>query len=187
MVFETVKSETVYQGRVFDVRREQLRLPDGRMAQIDVVAHHGAVTLLPIDEEGQIWFVSQYRHPAGRILLELPAGVMEAGEDPVVTARREIREEIGMAAGKLQKLGSFFLAPGYSTEYMHVFLATGLQPDPLQADDDELLNIEKMPVELALRQAETSQIQDAKTLAALLLARPHLASLGLAPDTEIGQ
>lgn len=171
MAFEVISSETVFKGRVFDVRQDQVSLPDGRTARLDVVAHAGAVTLVPLDDAGQIWFIRQYRHPAGRVLLELPAGVMEAGEAPEVTAGREVREEIGMAAAKLELLGEFFLAPGYSTEYMYVYLATGLREDPLQADEDELIEIEKIPAARALEMAAQGEIQDAKSLAALLLAR----------------
>lgn len=174
MPFELVHTETIYKGRVFDVRQDHLRAPDGKLVKLDIVAHPGAVTLVPVDEQGHIWFIRQYRHPARRDLLELPAGVTEAGEDPEASARREIREEIGMAAGHLLKVGEFFLAPGYSTEYMLVYLATGIYPDPLQGDEDEYIDIEKIRIDQAFRMAETGQIQDAKSLAALFLARPHI-------------
>lgn len=174
MAFETIHNETVYRGRAFNVRKDQVRLPDGRLMNLDIVDHRGSVSLVPVDTGGQIWFVRQYRHAAGENLLELPAGVMEEGEAPETCARREIREEIGMAAGELRALGSFYLAPGYSTELMFAFLATGLTYNPLQPDEDELLNIEKIPVEQALRMAETGQIQDSKSLASLMLARPFL-------------
>lgn len=176
MAYEVVDSKTVYEGRVFDVHQDQVRLPDGRTVRIDVVAHRGAVTIIPLDEEGQIWFIRQYRHPAGRTLLELPAGVAEEDEAPEVSAHREIREEIGMAAGHLEALGEFFLAPGYSTEYMYVFLATGLTEDPLEGDEDEDIEVEKVPAAQAMLLAEKGHIQDAKTLAALLLARSRLFS-----------
>ena len=86
MAFETEGSKIIYQGRVFDVRQDQVRMPDGKLVRFDVVAHHGAVTILPVDDEGQVWFVRQYRHPAKTVLLELPAGVMEEGEAPEVSA-----------------------------------------------------------------------------------------------------
>ena len=176
MAFETVTSEVVYQGRVFDVRRDQVRMPSGRLAYLDVVAHRGAVTIIPVDEQGQIWFIRQYRHPALSTLLELPAGVKEPGEAPETSALREIREEIGMAARQIQKVGEFFLAPGYSTEYMHVYLARDLVPDRLEGDEDEYLSVERVPCEHAYQLAESGAIQDAKSLAALLLVRPILAS-----------
>jgi ADP-ribose pyrophosphatase len=176
MAFETARSEIVYQGRVFDVRRDQVRLPNGSLSTLDIVDHPGAVTLLPLDSEGRLWLVRQYRHSAGMELLELPAGAMEEGEPPEACAYREVREEIGMSAGQLQKIGQFFLAPGYSTEYMYIFLATDLQADPLDADEDEFLIVETIPVQEVYHLAETGVIQDSKTLAALFLARPQLES-----------
>ena len=178
MTLEVIHSETLFRGRVFDVRREQVRMPDGQTVRLDIVSHNGAVTLVPMDADGQIWFIRQYRHPAACDLLELPAGVIEDEEAPEAAAAREIREEIGMAADKLVKLGNFFLAPGYSTEYMHVFLATGLSPDPLPKDDDEFLTVEKVTVDQAFQMAVCGQIQDAKTIAALFLLHFHRPEAG---------
>jgi ADP-ribose pyrophosphatase len=174
MAFETLQSEMVYAGRAFKVRRDQVRLPDGQTARLDVVEHVGSVSVVPVDAEGQVWFVEQYRHPARQALLELPAGTLEAGEDPLECARRELREEIGMGCEKIEELGGFFLAPGYSTEYMHVYLATGLYPDPLPGDADEFLSVAQMAVGRAFELAQNGQIPDAKTLAALLLAQAAL-------------
>ena len=175
MAFEVMHTETKFRGKAFDVRQDQVSLPDGNRARLDIVVHNESVSMIPVDADGLIWFIRQYRHPAQGEILELPAGVMEAGERPEYSAGREIREEIGMAASQLKKLGSFFLAPGYSTELMHVYLATGLNEDPLQPDRDEFIRIEKITVQEAFRLAESGQIRDAKTLAALLLARPYLA------------
>jgi ADP-ribose pyrophosphatase len=177
--FEVVHSEIVYHGHVFDVRQDQLRLPDGNLAKIDVVDHRGAVTMIPVDSQGQIWFIRQYRHAIQRQLLELPAGAAEIGEAPLTSAQRELREEIGMAAGNLEEIGSFYLAPGYSSELMHIFLATDLQVAPLPADADEYLKIEKIPARQALHLAETGKLADSKSLIALFWSRPYLASLGL--------
>jgi ADP-ribose pyrophosphatase len=174
MAFEIEDSQTIYQGRVFDIRLDQVRMPDGKLVRFDVVAHHGAVTILPLDEEGQIWFVQQYRHPAQTVLLELPAGVIDEGEQPEESARREVREEIGMAAGDLVEIGSFYLAPGYSTEFMHVFLATHLTPAPLEGDEDEFITIEKIPQQQVFQMAMEGRFRDSKTLAALYLAQPHV-------------
>lgn len=146
---------------------------------MDIVEHVGAVTLIPIDERGHILFVRQYRHAAGRQLLELPAGTLEADELPIECARREVREETGMAAGNLQKIGEFFLAPGYSTEYMYIYLATELRPDPLPGDQDEFLHLVSVEVERAYQLILGGEINDAKSIAAMMLARPWLEVWGI--------
>jgi len=174
MDFIELGSTPVYHGRVFDVRQDQVRLPSGRVVQLDIVAHPGAVVLVPVDAEGYVWFVRQYRHAVRKELLELPAGTLEAGEDIEACARREIREEIGMSAGKLQKIGEFYPAPGYSTECLYLFLASDLHPAPLPGDDDEFIQVERFPADQVFALAEGGSILDNKTLAALLLARPYL-------------
>ena len=174
MSYELLKRKVIYAGRVFTVASRQVRLPDGRAQEYDIVEHNGAVTILPLDEDGNIIFVRQYRVGATADLLELPAGVLHDGEDPALGAAREIREETGFAAAKLTPLGGFFMAPGYSTEYMHVFLATGLTPDPLPQDDDEFLQVERIPAARALEMAFSGEIQDGKTLVSLLLAKDYL-------------
>jgi ADP-ribose pyrophosphatase len=177
MTFELLSSVKTYQGRAFDVRRDRVRLPGGKQAELDIVDHPGAVTLVPVDSQGRVWLVRQYRHAAGIELLELPAGTLGPAETPEACARREIREEIGMAAGRLEKIGEFFLAPGYSTEYMHVFLATDLSPDPLQADEDEFLSAEPVPLDQLLQMAGSGRIRDGKSLAALFLLPPYIQAL----------
>jgi len=174
MAFKVLDSKLVYQGRAFNVRRDQVVMPNGGSAWWDIVEHVDSIMVIPVDGEGRIWFVRQYRHPATQEVLEMPAGVLESGESPETCAYREIREEIGMTAGKLQKIGEFFLAAGYSSEYMHVYLATDLRPDPLEADADEFLSIEKISIAETYRMAENNQVRDAKTLAGLTLARPYL-------------
>ena len=174
MPYETLHTEMLHRGRAFNVRRDEIRLPNGKTARVDIVDHVGAVTLVPVDEQDRVWFVRQYRHATRGMLLELPAGMVEAGELPEDCAHREIREEIGMAAGQLCKIGEYFLAPGYSTEYMQVYLAKDLHPAPLPGDVDEFLSVETIPIKEAFRLAESGQLRDAKSLACLLLARPYL-------------
>jgi len=174
MPFELLESEIVYPGRAFTVRRDTLRMPNGREIKRDIVEHIGSVVIVPVDDEGNLLFVRQYRHAAGLDLLELPAGTLDEGEAPEACARREVREETGMAAGRLELLGGFYLAPGYSTEYMCVYLATDLRYDPLEADADEFLSVERVPLAEALAMCERGEIPDAKSLAAFLLAREHL-------------
>ena len=174
MPFELLKSETLMKGRAFCIRRDYLKTPDGRETKFEIIEHSGSVIIIPIDENGKILLVRQYRHATGGDLLELPAGTLEDNEDPEVCAAREIREETGMAAGVLTKMGEFYLAPGYSTEFMVVYLATDLSPNPLKADDDEFLSVESIPVAEAFEKAERGEIPDAKSLAALFLAKPFL-------------
>ncbi len=176
MKFETIHSEPIYQGRAFSVRKDQVKLPNGTETSLDIVEHGGAVTILPIDAEGNVWFVRQYRHAAGIEMLELPAGALEPGEPPEICAQRETREEIGMRAGKLQKIGAFYLAAGYSTEFMHIFLATDLSPAPLDGDIDEFLSVERVPLQQVPAMIQAGEIVDGKTLAVFQLAAPHLNS-----------
>jgi len=174
MKFELIGSEIMYPGRAFTIRRDQVRLPDGRTTKFDIVEHHGSVVLIPIDDEGNMLFVRQYRHAAGLDILELPAGTLDEGELPDVCAARELREETGQAARQLMALGGFYLAPGYSTEYMHVYLARGLYYSPLEADADEFLQVVPVPLAEALQMAQQGLLPDAKTLAALWMARAKL-------------
>jgi ADP-ribose pyrophosphatase len=174
MSYETIQSSKMFQGRAFDVRVDEVRLPNGASTSLDIVEHVNAVTILPIDSDGQIWFVRQYRHPTGEEILELPAGTLEAGEDPSACAHREIQEEIGMGAGSLVKIGSYFLAPGYSTEYMFVYLATDLFPSTLPQDEDEFLTVVRHPLSRVFECVRSGELQDAKTLASLYLAQPFL-------------
>ena len=170
MLPRVITSETRYQGRAFRVRVDEVELRPGLVTRLDVIEHAGAITLLPLDAEQNIWFVRQYRHAAGQALLELPAGTLNPGEAPALAANRELQEEIGMRAGRLDELASFYLAPGYSSELMHVYLAQDLIPSVLAPDEDEFLNIEKIPASQALGLVARGELHDAKSLATLLLA-----------------
>lgn len=172
--FSLIESETTYRGRVFDVRRDHVRLPDGGDIHLDVVAHSGAVTVVPIDESGRVYLVRQYRHAVGEDLLEFPAGTLEEGEDPESCAARELREEVGMAGADFRLIGTFYLAPGYSTEFMFVYLARNLSPSPLPGDEDEFLSVETMGIQDLYAMADRGDLKDAKSLAALHLARRYV-------------
>jgi len=174
MKTETIQSQTVLKGRVFDVRQDQVRLPNGKLVQLEIIDHPGAVVLVPVDTSGNIWLIEQFRHAAGENLIELPAGVAEAGESIEECAFRELREETGMSANSLQRIGEFYTAPGYSTEYLIIFLATDLSPDPLSGDEDEFIQVKPTPIDQVFALAESGQIRDAKSLAALLLALPYI-------------
>ena len=170
MLPKVLKVETPYAGRAFEVRVEDVEIRPGQSARLDIVQHADAVTMLPLDADDNIWFVRQYRHPAREYLLELPAGTLRPGEDPAPAANRELQEEIGMRAGRLEELASFYLAPGYSSELMHVFLAQELTASVLAPDEDEFITIEKVPAAEVMGLIQSGKLQDAKSLATLLLA-----------------
>ncbi len=174
MAHNVISTRTVFQGKVFSVRTDQVRDDEGNVFQVDVVEHNGAVTLVPLTPDGRILFVTQYRHPAGRALLELPAGTLAAGEDPLACAERECREEVGLRPAHIQALGQVFLAPGYSTELNHIFLASDFTPAPLPQDADESIQVIALDAETISARIASGELQDAKSLAALYLALPQL-------------
>jgi ADP-ribose pyrophosphatase len=161
----------VYSGRAFDVDQVSVQLPDGRSGVYDLVEHQGSVSILPLDEDGNILFVRQYRLGSHSLLLELPAGMRPAEESPLDCAARELREETGMAAGRLTLLGDFYLAPGYCSEHMHIFLAQELRPDPLKGDADEFLEVVRISVQETYLMIQRGEQRDGKSLAALMLAQ----------------
>lgn len=177
MSVKVLSSELAFEGKVFDVRVDHVRLYEGQEARVDVVMHAGAVALIPKDQDDAVWFVRQYRHAVETEMLELPAGTLEKGEEPARTAARECREEIGMAPGRLEDIGGFYLAPGYSDEYMHVFVATDLEPAPLERDPDEIIEIEKLSVQQIRDRLRDGGFKDAKTIAALHMADAALGML----------
>ena len=165
---ERIRSEEIHKGRVFTIRRDTIRTQDGKEMVRDVVAHPGAVVILAVDGD-DLLFVKQYRYAAGEELLELVAGTCEPGEEPAVTADRELQEEAGFKAGRLTKLGEFFSAPGFCSELLHLYMAENLTPSRLPGDEDEEIELERIPVDRAIQLAVTGQIRDAKTLAGVLL------------------
>jgi ADP-ribose pyrophosphatase len=175
MKFQIMHRDTVFRGKIFDLQKVKVRMPDDHLAVLDLLIHPGAVVILPIDQKGNILFIRQLRVGAGGMLLELPAGTLEPEEDPADCAGRELREETGMAARELHKLGNFFLAPGYSTEYLHIYLATDLYPSPLPGDADEYLTVKPIPVKEAYAMAQRGEMDDGKTLAVLFMALPYLS------------
>jgi ADP-ribose pyrophosphatase len=170
MEYSVESSETEFRGRLINVRRDRVRTSDGRTRDVEVVEHPGAVLIVPIDDQSRVWFVRQYRHAVGERLLELPAGTLAPGEAPEACAARECREEIGMSPGRLIPIGGLFLAPGYSSEYIHLFLAQDLRPDPLAPDEDEALEMELIPLEEVTQWVSRGDLRDSKSIAAIFLA-----------------
>jgi ADP-ribose pyrophosphatase len=165
----TIATETLFEGRLLKLRRDLVRLPDGRESVREIVVHPGAVAIVPMRDDGQVILVRQYRHATGKVLLEVPAGTLNPNEAPEDCALRELREETGYTATHLERLVSFYLAPGYSTELIHLFLATGLKPADGKTDEDEWVETVVMPLAEAVAQILRGEIEDAKTMAALLL------------------
>lgn len=167
-------SEPVYLGKVVNLYVDVVRLPDGQQARREIVRHSGAVAMVPLLPSGDVVMVRQYRHAAGKVLLEIPAGTLEPDEDPEQAAVRELQEEIGYRPGKLTRLAGEYTAPGYTSELIHIYLATGLQESNLDQDDDEFLEVVRLPFDEALRRVEQGEIMDGKTIIGLLLAARRL-------------
>jgi ADP-ribose pyrophosphatase len=172
-----VASRIVHQGRYLTVRVDTIERADGSRAERDVVGHPGAVAILAVDPDGEVLLVRQFRAPAGRVLLEIPAGTLDtdpatgAVEDHAFAARRELEEETGYRAATWRHLASFWTAPGFATELMHLWLATDLRPadgERLGPDEDEHLRLERMPLTDAVAAAERGEIADAKSIVGLL-------------------
>ena len=173
-----VASERKFDGHLIGVRVDTLRLADGATYTREIVEYGTAVVLVPVADDGRLLMVRQYRHPARRWLLELPAGgVDERDASPEAAALRELREETGHR-GTLERIGGMYLAPGYSEEYQHVFAATDLVEDALDADEDEDLVLERVALDEALASSTTATICDAKSIAALLMYLRHTGRAG---------
>ena len=166
----TIATRSVFQGRIIDVRVDTIRLPNGRETTREIVDHAPSICVVPVDADGNVLLVRQYRKPTESFLLEVPAGGIEDGEEPEESTRRELQEEIGHTAADLMQLSAFWLAPGWASEYMYAYLATGLTPAVLDSDEDEFIDVVPVPLaEIPDRIADGS-IQDAKSVASLLLA-----------------
>ncbi|HXU23502.1 MAG TPA: NUDIX hydrolase [Tepidiformaceae bacterium] len=163
-----LSSETVYRGRLFNVELDRLAMDGGVIAERETLRHPGAVCMIPILQDARLVFVTQYRHPTGRRLLELPAGTLEKGEQPAAAAVRELQEEIGYRPTHCEALGGFFVAPGYTSEYIHLFACTDLEPGRLPGDEDEDIEVEMLTVEAALSAIESGDICDAKSVIGVL-------------------
>jgi|SRR4030095_1789589 ADP-ribose pyrophosphatase len=170
-----LNSRRVFDGSVFDVTVDTIQ--EGELIyQRDVVRHPGSAVIVPVFEDGTVALVKQYRHPTVRYLLEIPAGTLDEGEKPEVGAARELEEELGVVAGKMEKLSEFFVSPGFCEEKMWVYLATELTETSQRLDDDELIEIVRLTLTEALEMISDGEIEDAKTIIGLMLAAPRIGS-----------
>jgi ADP-ribose pyrophosphatase len=164
---KTIESRRIYEGRIINLRVDSVQLPSGREGKREIVEHKGAVCVVPLLPDGRVIMVRQFRKPCEEELLEIPAGGLNPGEDPAECARRELTEETNHAAGKITLLFSFYLAPGYSTELIHCYLAEDLSHAEGTPDEDENLNVEIYTLDELMAMCDDGRIKDAKTLAAL--------------------
>ena len=167
--------ETLYAGKILDLERMTVRLPNGQTAAREIVRHRGACVVVAVDEAGRVALVRQYRAPIGRLTWELPAGKLEAGEDPLVCAQRELAEETGYTAQRWTKLTALLSTPGFCDEVLHTYLATDLTRGQEHPDEDEFVQLEMAPMEALVERIFAGDVADGKTIAGVLLAREALA------------
>ena len=179
MAFEKkIDGKTLYEGVIVNVRLDRAELVNGDVVRREVVEHPGGVTVIPVEEDGTVWCVRQFRYPVQREMLEVPAGKLEIGEKPLPAAVRELSEETGLEAGRMIYLGACCTSPGFSTEVLHIYLALELKHGDAHPDEDEFLNVEKHSLETLTEMVMSGEIDDAKTIIAVLKARRFLEAEG---------
>lgn len=169
---QTVSSEYVYRGRAVSLRVDTVELSGGRRTTREVVEHSDSVGIVAIDAEDNVLLVRQFRKSVEESLLEIPAGGIHPGEDPTDCARRELQEETGYLPQRLERVGGFYSGPGYCSEYLHLFLATDLKPSRLHANDTESIKLVRVPIPQVPDLVAKGEINDAKSIAGLLMAIP---------------
>ena len=170
---KTIASRVVYDGRVIKVRVDTVETASGRQTTRDIVEHADCIAVVAVDADDNILLVKQFRKPIEKELLEIPAGGIDAGEDPVTAVQREMREETGYFPKKVERLGGFYSAPGYATEYLYLYLANDLIPSQLFAEDTEGIEVVRVPVTEIRELVIQGKIQDAKSVAGLLTFLEH--------------
>jgi ADP-ribose pyrophosphatase len=172
----TIESRQVYEGRRIKLHVDRVVLPSGRETTREVVDHPDCVAIVAVDAENNVMLVRQFRYALAQELLEIPAGVIEPGEEPVQSAFRELEEEIGYTAAKMVRIGGFYSSPGCFTEFLHLFLATELEPGHKAVQDDEITEVVPVPLEQVHNLITSGELRDAKSIAGLLALPPHLGT-----------
>jgi ADP-ribose pyrophosphatase len=167
---QRIASKRIYEGKVLNLRVDEVKLENGNVARREVVEHRGAAAIVPMLDGGDVILVRQYRYPIGSDLLEIPAGTLTANEDPEECAVRELEEETGYRCKEIVKVAECFVAPGYSTEKIHIYLARNLTKSQAKMDEDESINLERYPFSEALEKVRTGEIRDAKSIVGLQAA-----------------
>ena len=165
---KTLSSQLIYDGRAVKLRVDTVQMPSGRQTTREIVEHADCVAIIAIDANDNVLLVNQFRKPVEKELLEIPAGGIDPGEDPVDCVCRELREETGYLPRKVERIGGFYSAPGYCTEYLHLYLATDLISSPLHAEDTESIRLIRVPIGQISNLIATGAICDAKSIAGLL-------------------
>lgn len=165
---KTIEVETIYEGRIIDVTLEKVRLPNGNEGMREVVRHSGAVAVIAQTDEGKYVFVRQFRKPLERTIVEIPAGKLEKDEEPLETAKRELKEETGYSCNNIEHIISFYTSPGFADEIIHLYKATELTKGKQHMDDDEFLDVIELTLEEAQQLVNNQEIIDAKTAYAVL-------------------
>ena len=160
---ETLSNDMVYDGRIIKVYNDEVKLPNGHISHREVVRHRGAVCVLPVTQDGYVYLVKQFRYPFADVLLEAPAGKLEEKENPYDCAMRELREETGLTASELVELGKMYVSPGYCDEVIHLFAAKDLSFGEQQPDEDEFLDVVRLPLSEVYSDVLNGKIPDAKT------------------------
>ena len=180
MVFfeKQIEAETVYEGIVVNVRRDVAELQNGATACREVVEHPGGVGIVPLTDDGKVLMVRQYRYPMEEELLEIPAGKLGVGEDPLECAARELSEETGCAAGRLVDLGAMYPSPGFCRETLYVYLALDLRYGEMHLDENELLSVEAVGIDELVGMIMRNELPDAKSIIGIMKTRKYLDALG---------
>jgi len=167
---ETISSEKIYSGKIIDLRKDVVRLENGAEATREVVEHNGAVCVVAVDENNMVYMVKQYRYPFKQVLLEVPAGKIDAGETPLEAAKRELEEEVGMRASEFIAMGEFYPSVAFLNEIIYMYIAKGLTPSMQNLDEDEFLKIEKLALGDVCDRIMSGEVKDGKTIASILKA-----------------
>lgn len=171
---KTISSEMIYEGAILNLRKDKVYVKDDNISYREIVEHNGGVAIAALTDDGQMLMVRQYRKAAEQVVMEVPAGKRETDEDPMFTAMRELKEETGYSAKKFRHLTSFFSSIGYSTEVIHIYLATGLTPGETDFDENEAIDIESHSVKELKQMVLDGEIIDGKTITAILLVAAEL-------------
>ena len=175
---QTLSTKNIYQGRRINLRVDRVLLPNGRETTREIADYPDSVGIVALDKDDNVILVRQYRHAVGKTLLEIPAGGMEAGEDPRESALRELEEESGYTAGCLDQIGGAYAAPGYSTEFLHIFLATDLKLGPSRNDEDEYIELAPVPLQNVMQLIHSGELCDGKSIIGLLTLLMHRGGKG---------